>query len=42
MGEAVGKAMAAMDAMLLGRVTYQEFVSYWPEYLPRISRLRTA
>jgi dihydrofolate reductase len=30
MGEAVGEAMAAMDAMLLGRVTYQEFASYWP------------
>ena len=30
MGEAVGSAMAATDAMLLGRVTYQEFASYWP------------
>src|SRR5215204_5587486 len=30
MGEAVGVAMAATDAMLLGRVTYQEFASYWP------------
>jgi dihydrofolate reductase len=30
MGEAVGLAMAAADAMLLGRVTYQEFASYWP------------
>ena len=30
MGEAVGAAMAATDAMLLGRVTYQEFASYWP------------
>ena len=30
MGEAVGVAMAAADAMLLGRVTYQEFASYWP------------
>ena len=27
MGEAVGAAMAAADAMLLGRVTYQEFAS---------------
>jgi dihydrofolate reductase len=30
MGEAVGAAMAAADAMLLGRVTYQEFASHWP------------
>ena len=30
MGEAVGAAMAAADAMLLARVTYQEFASYWP------------
>ena len=30
MGEAVGAAMAQADAMLLGRVTYQEFASYWP------------
>ncbi len=30
MGEAVGSQMAAADAMLLGRVTYQEFASYWP------------
>jgi dihydrofolate reductase len=30
MGEAVGAAMAAANAMLLGRVTYQEFASSWP------------
>ena len=30
MGEAIGAAMAASDAMLLGRVTYQEFGSYFP------------
>src|SRR3954447_22856962 len=30
MGEAVGAAMAAADAMLLGRVPYQEFASSWP------------
>jgi dihydrofolate reductase len=29
-GEAVGAAMVAADAMFLGRVTYQEFASYWP------------
>ena len=31
MGEAIGSQMAASDAMLLGRVTYQEFASYWPQ-----------
>ena len=30
MGEAVGAAISASDAMLLGRVTYQEFAAYWP------------
>ena len=30
MGEAVGAEMAQADTMLLGRVTYQEFASYWP------------
>ncbi len=30
MGEAIGAAMAASDAMLLGRVTYEEFAAFWP------------
>jgi len=30
MGEAVEAAISASDAMLLGRVTYQEFAAYWP------------
>jgi dihydrofolate reductase len=30
MGEAIGEAMAASDAMLLGRVTYEEFAAFWP------------
>ena len=30
MGAAVGSQMAETDAMLLGRVTYQDFASYWP------------
>src|SRR5215471_1890310 len=30
MGAAIGAQMAATDAMLLGRVTYQEFANFWP------------
>src|ERR671932_764168 len=30
MGEAIGEAMAASDAMLLGRVTYEGFAAFWP------------
>jgi dihydrofolate reductase len=31
MGEIVGAQMGETDAMLLGRQTYQEFASFWPE-----------
>jgi dihydrofolate reductase len=34
MGEAIGAAMAASDAMLLGRVTYEEFAAFWPYQEP--------
>lgn len=30
MGQEIGAQMAAADTMLLGRRTYQEFASYWP------------
>jgi dihydrofolate reductase len=30
MGTEIGAAMAAADAMLLGRVTYEEFAAFWP------------
>jgi len=30
MAEAIGAAMAASDAMLMGRVTYEEFAAFWP------------
>jgi dihydrofolate reductase len=30
MGNAIGVAMANSDAMLLGRVQYQQFAAYWP------------
>ena len=31
LGQTVGSLMAAQDAMLLGRVTYQEFAAHWPQ-----------
>jgi dihydrofolate reductase len=31
LGQAVGSMMGAQDAMLLGRVTYQEFAGHWPQ-----------
>jgi dihydrofolate reductase len=30
MGEAIGAATAEADAMLFGRVTYEEFAAFWP------------
>ena len=30
MGDAIGAAMADCDAMLLGRVQYEQFAAYWP------------
>lgn len=34
MGEAVHSQIDAADAMLLGRVTYQDFAAYWPQQSP--------
>lgn len=34
MGAEVGSTMAAADAMLMGRVTYQEWAEYWPLQKP--------
>jgi dihydrofolate reductase len=31
MGAAIGAAMQTSDAMLCGRVTYQEWAAFWPE-----------
>jgi dihydrofolate reductase len=30
LGQAIGSLMGAQDAMLLGRVTYDEFAAHWP------------
>src|SRR5215472_9587881 len=30
LGQAVGSMIAEQDAMLLGRVTYEEFAAHWP------------
>jgi dihydrofolate reductase len=32
MGEAVGAGFATTDAMLMGRVLYEEWSAYWPEH----------
>jgi len=34
MGDAIGAAMAASDAMLMGRVLYQEWAAFWPKQDP--------
>src|SRR3712207_458566 len=31
MGDAIGAAMAASDAMLMGRVLYEEWAAFWPK-----------
>jgi dihydrofolate reductase len=32
MGAALGASLPTVDAILMGRVTYQEWASYWPNY----------
>ena len=34
MGDAIGVAMDASDAMLMGRVLYEEWAAYWPNQDP--------
>jgi dihydrofolate reductase len=34
MGEEIGRAMAASDAMLMGRVLYEEWADFWPRQDP--------
>jgi dihydrofolate reductase len=34
MADAIGAAMAASDAMLMGRVLYQEWAAFWPKQDP--------
>ena len=31
LGQAIGSMIAAQDAMLLGRVSYDEFAAFWPQ-----------
>src|SRR5918994_5343944 len=35
MGRAVGEGFAAADAMLMGRVNYEEWAAFWPGQDPR-------
>lgn len=34
MGETLGEGFAASDAMMMGRVNYEEWAAYWPEQDP--------
>jgi dihydrofolate reductase len=34
MGDAIGAAMAASDAMLMGRILYEEWAEFWPKQDP--------
>jgi dihydrofolate reductase len=34
MGQVIGEGFAASDAMLMGRVNYEEWAAYWPEQDP--------
>jgi dihydrofolate reductase len=34
MGQAVGEGFATSDAMLMGRVNYEEWAAYWPQQDP--------
>ncbi len=34
MGQAIGSAMAEADAMLMGRVLYEEWAAFWPKQDP--------
>jgi len=34
MGQAIGEGFASSDAMLMGRVLYEEWAAYWPEQDP--------
>ena len=34
MGQAIGEGFAAADAMLMGRVNYEEWAAFWPEQAP--------
>src|SRR5215211_5740460 len=34
MGQAVGESFAASDAMLMGRILYEEWAAFWPQQDP--------
>ena len=31
MGDAIGKSLATTEALLMGRVLYEEWAAYWPD-----------
>ncbi len=41
MGQAVGEGFATADAMLMGRVNYEEWAAFWPEHDPEENPMAT-
>jgi dihydrofolate reductase len=40
MGQAIGEGFAAADAMLMGRVNYEEWAAFWPGQDPQMNAMQ--